>query len=676
MSYLRSSRTTNSTRIMGSKEKKLTQDSAPISIPTWYGKSWHWLLMFGIIILSYLTYSPGFSEEKEFTNWDDPGYIVNQPLIKTQDADSSALLWKPSTEVMLNYHPITMWTLAKNYASAELDIQAYFKTNLFIHTLNAVLVFILLFSLANGSVFVSFFGALLFAIHPMHVESVAWISERKDVLYTFFFLLSLLSYLRYLRLGKFTWLLVCLLLFAGSCFSKAMAVPLPFVLILLDLLKGRAFTWKTIAEKIPFLLIAIWFGLNALEIQSKGAITDFDFFTGWQRIMFASYGFCVYWIKFFVPYGLSAFYPYPNLEKLDELPFYFQLAPFAIVVFGLSLLLWTWKKKKEAFKISVFSLGFFTLMVALVLQFISVGAAITADRYTYIPYIGSAFLVLYFIDNWSLKTRFPYVVSGVFFLYTLLLMNQAYERTEVWTNSATLWSDVIEKYPFKLKENGKEVKVLQTGAEVAYKNRGNYYREHGDSVSAMRDYSVLVKARVKDPLIYSNVGNMYALLNQYDSSLYMYNLALERNPKSFDVHLNRGITFVKMSNYQSAVKDFIMALKIRPNDVNALVNLCAATLNGKMYDKCISYSVQLEKIAPQRWESYFYLGTAYVNQAKFKLGADALEKAITLNPNDPYAWYNAGIAQQQIGATEKAKSYLLKAKALNYPVSDQVINSL
>jgi hypothetical protein len=130
---------------MGSKEKKLTQDSS-VSEVRWYGKSSHILLLALLVIATYITFSPGFSPEKQFTNWDDLGYVVNQPLIKTQDADSSALLWKPSTEVMLNYHPITMWTLAKNYASAELDIQPYFQTNLFLHCCNAILVFILLFN--------------------------------------------------------------------------------------------------------------------------------------------------------------------------------------------------------------------------------------------------------------------------------------------------------------------------------------------------------------------------------------------------------------------------------------------------------------------------------------------------------------------------------------------------
>ena len=660
---------------MGLKEKKLTQDSLEVR-PKWHGKSSNLLLLVILVFCTYFTYSPGFSSEKEFTNWDDLGYVVNQPLIKTQDADSSALLWKPSTEVMLNYHPITMWTLAKNYDSAALDIQPYFQTNLFLHCLNALFVFILLFHLANGSLFVAFFGALLFAIHPMHVESVAWISERKDVLYTFFFLLSLLSYLRFQRKLNYVWLIICFGLFILSCLSKAMAVPLPFVFILLDYLKGRKINWKSLLEKVPFIAVAIWFGLNALEIQSKGAITDFDFFTSWQRIMFASYGYLSYWVKFFVPVGLSAFYPYPNLDRLDELPFYFTLAPFVLLFSMAGILFLSWKKNLETFKMSVFGIGFFALMVALVLQFISVGAAITADRYSYLPYIGISLLFLMLLENWKVFLRLKKWIIGGMILYSVVLMSAAFERTKVWTNSGTLWSDVIEKYPFVLKENGGKVEVLQTGAEVAYKNRGNFYRENGDSTSAMKDYLVLVKAHVKDPLIYSNVGNMYALMNQFDSSLQMYNLALERNPISFDVFMNRGITYVKMLDYPHAASDFNAALKIKKDDIGTLVNLCAAYLNGKMYFECIATSEQLKKINPNRWESYFYLGTANVNLGKYKLGAESLEKAIELNPTDPYTWFNAGIAQQQIGNKEKAKNYILKAKSLNYPVSDLLLNSL
>ncbi|MFM6934898.1 MAG: tetratricopeptide repeat protein [Flavobacteriales bacterium] len=660
---------------MGSKEKKLTQDSLAIR-PKWYGSSNNFILLFILIVATYFTYSPGFSPEKEFTNWDDLGYVVNQPLIQTQDADSAALLWKPSTEVMLNYHPITMWTLAKNYEAASLDIQPYFQTNLFLHVANALLVFFLLFNLANGSIFVSFFGALLFAIHPMHVESVAWISERKDVLYTFFFLWALLAYLRYQGTQKITWLLISFALFLLSCFSKAMAVPLPFVLLLLDYYVGRKINWKSILEKIPFIAVAIWFGLNALAIQSKGAITDFDFFTSWQRIIFASYGFLSYWVKFFVPVGLSAFYPYPNLDKLNEMPIYFTLAPFALFIIIVGILFLSWKKGLETFKISLFGIGFFGLMVALVLQFISVGAAITADRYSYIPYIGLSLMILLLLEKWTLfqKIKKGVVVSLV--LFCAALMFSSFERTKVWTNSGTLWTDVIEKHPFVLEENGKKVDVVQTGAEVAYKNRGNYYREHGDSSAAMKDYMVLVKARVKDPLIYSNVGNMYALMNQFDSSLQMYTMALERNPKAFDVYMNRGITYVKMLDYKHATADFNAALNIKKDDVNTLVNLCAAYLNGKMFDDCIRTCKKLEKVNPNRWESYFYLGTAYVNQGKYSLGASSLEKAISMNPNDPYAWYNAGIAQQQIGNKEKAKSYILKAKSLNYPVTDAILNSL
>ncbi len=119
-----------------------------------------------------------------------------------------------------------------------------------------------------------------------------------------------------------------------------------------------------------------------------------------------------------------------------------------------------------------------------------------------------------------------------------------------------------------------------------------------------------------------------------------------------------------------------MALKINKDDLGALINLCAAYLNGKMYEECIAASERMKKQAPNRWESYFYMGTAFVNLGKYQQGAESLEKAIELNPSDPFAWYNAGIAQQQIGNKTKAKNYLLKAKSLNYPVPEAVINSL
>ena len=131
-----------------------------------------------------------------------------------------------------------------------------------------------------------------------------------------------------------------------------------------------------------------------------------------------------------------------------------------------------------------------------------------------------------------------------------------------------------------------------------------------------------------------------------------------------------------MLDNKNAIKDFKNALKLRPNDVTSLINLCAAQLNSKNYNACIKTSENLSRVAPNRWEPHFYQGTAYVNQGKYNLGAASLEKAIALNQNDAYVWFNAGIAQQQIGNKEKARTYILKAKSLNYPVSDDLLNSL
>lgn len=131
-----------------------------------------------------------------------------------------------------------------------------------------------------------------------------------------------------------------------------------------------------------------------------------------------------------------------------------------------------------------------------------------------------------------------------------------------------------------------------------------------------------------------------------------------------------------MLDYKKALNDFKNALKIRPNDVPSFINICAAELNSKNYTACIKYSAKLAQIAPNRWEPHFYQGTAYVNQGNYQLGKVSLEKAIALNQNDPFIWYNAGIAYQQIGNKEKARNYILKAKSLNYPVSDALLNSL
>jgi len=256
-----------------------------------------------VLAVTAACFTPALSPRKEFTNWDDPGYVTDQPLVRTLSADTLRRMFDPATHVMFNYHPLTVLSLALDHRRAGLDVRAYAATNLALHLLNTLLVAALLSGLSGRAV-VGALGALWFGIHPMHVESVAWISGRKDLLYGLFFLAACLAYLRYLDGGRARWLGVAFAAFVLSCLSKAMAVPLSVVLLLLYAYRGRRITARVLLEKLPFVVVALWIGWVAIGLQPIATFRRFDAPT---RVEVAAYAFLGYGAKLVVPHGLSAF---------------------------------------------------------------------------------------------------------------------------------------------------------------------------------------------------------------------------------------------------------------------------------------------------------------------------------------------------------------------------------
>jgi tetratricopeptide (TPR) repeat protein len=641
----------------------------PIADKPWYKNSSQLIMVAAVLIITYICYSPALSSKKEFTNWDDPGYVLEQPLVKNLSSENLKTLFKPSTGVMLNYHPLTMITLALNYHYSKLDAKPYVLTNILIHLLNTLLVFIFIFLLSQRQFWIAALSALWFGTHPMHVESVAWIAERKDVLYTFFFLLSCIVYLRYIQLDKKAFLFLCFLFFVCSCLSKAMATPLPFVLLLIDFYKKRRWNLAVAAEKIPFLLLALWVGWNAVKIQSQGAIADYQTFSTVQRFMFASYGFLMYLLKLFLPLNLSAIYPYPTLDNNNGLPLIFALSPFiAILIVVIPFLLL--RKKKESLRTLIFGFGFYALMVALVLQFISVGIAIIADRYSYIPYIGIFFVLAYFVNEMlkNKKTKSAAIVlAGAYSVFTIVL---CYGRVPVWTNSETLFSDVIEKYPYKYSQNGNLVTVTEVGVETAYKNRGNYYREHDMMDKAFDDYNVLVTVHSKEPGSYSNMGNMYAMRQQYDKSLAMYSEALVLAPEDYDTYMNRGVTLGIMSRHAEAEKDFEKASTLRPNAEVPLEKVAFENLQMKNFPKVLETCTRLLQMNPRNFSGYYYRGIINSNQGKNAEASVDFQNAVAIRPDYPEAWFNYSLVLQQTGKYNEALNAAEKAKAMGFAAAN------
>ena len=314
-----------------------------------------------------------------FVNWDDEYYVVSNALLR--GPQWIGIFTRP---VVSNYHPLTVLSLAANYAISGAEPWSYLLFSLLLHLANTVLVFWFAWLLSDKKGWVALFTALLFGIHPMHVESVAWISERKDVLYTLFFLLSLIAYWKYLQTDRSAAYWACFLLFACSLLSKPAAIVLPLVLLLLDYWKERPFTRRVVLEKIPFFLVGGLFAVVTLKLQSVTAMSSLDLYPFWVRLFFASYAIMVYFAWFFVPYPLSAFHPFP---LPDHLGWTVYLSP--IFLLALIFLIWHFRKNR----VVVFGLLFFLVNILLVLQLVPIGFTIVSERYTYVPYIGLAFLV-------------------------------------------------------------------------------------------------------------------------------------------------------------------------------------------------------------------------------------------------------------------------------------------
>ncbi len=525
-----------------------------------------WLCAIGIALLTLLCYMPVFSGSKEFTNWDDGGYVTAQPLVTSLSSANIQKMFDPKSVVMFNYHPLTVLSLAIDYQRGfdedlnTISIAPFVHTNMLFHLFNTILVLLFIYRLSKGNLMAAGICALLFGIHPMHVESVAWISERKDVLYCFFFLLSALTYLRYLDHKKITLLGLSVLFFILSCLCKAMAVPLPFVLLLTDYLYRRRFDIRLLLEKVPYIIVAVIMGIFTVSAQ-KSAIADFAAFTIPQRLEFAGAAFCTYWLKLLLPLQLSAYYPYPDFP-LPALYFLAPLIALALIILPLVLL---FRKDKEIFRVAVWGIGFFILMIALVLQVVSVGSALMADRYTYVSSIGLFFPAGICFAQLVSRPRFRQIAIAAGSLMLVFYAVQAYRRILVWDNSGALWADVIHQYPIKEKD-GKQVNL---NAKTAYKNMGDYYVSAGNYDSAFHYYNTLAIAGTRDAEVWANLGNIYILNKDAKNALGALDRSAALDPANSNTWLTRAVVLANTGNLAEGVKSLDKAIELKPGDTQA-----------------------------------------------------------------------------------------------------------
>ena len=595
--------------------------------------------IFLLTILVLVTFWESF--DNNFVDWDDYTYVVDNNLVRNPEETTLKEVFTKT--VSLNYHPLTILTLRWNNNKCSncpegISPAPFIRWNVIIHILNTLLVFILIYFLSKKKVLVAFIVAALFGVHPMHVESVAWISERKDVLYTFFFLSGLITYIKYLNVTdnnkkKFIWLAATFALFVISCLSKAMAVVFPLVLLLIKFWQYQptgnnqvkesikeTISLKNIIPLIPFFVTSLIFGIVAISINKLNT------FTILHRIQFATYGFLMYIVKFFFPGNQLAIYPYPSQAEYDTatIGLLLKLAPFAFIL--LSVLVAYSLRKTKLF---VFGMGFFLVTIIMVLQLISVGVAIMADRYTYLPYIGLAFIPAMLIGDKVMLKRIPIFVFTCVFIIVMIFL--ARRQTSVWRNSETLWSKVIDKYPAM--ETARSIRGIywEKKAEKAPNAQTQNYFED----KAFEDFKIAIKAGTPRADVYEGAGCIYGKWGDLNNALFCFNNAIRLKPQKGSAYFNRALTLSKLNNNEGAIKDYNLALVYQPQRaLQILTNRYILFLSTGKFKEATQDLDYLISVDGNNFIFYYNRAQARTQLNDIQGAISDYKKVLTLQPND------------------------------------------
>lgn len=628
-----------------------------------------WLPALLIAFTTFLVYLPAL--QNGFVNWDDNVYVYEN--INIQSIDLNFFKWIFTAEANPTWHPLTLLTIGIDYAVWGLNPLGYHLTNIVIHALNTFLVFLLTINLMKTvthkkALSAAFITALLFGIHPVHVESVAWISERKDVLCALFFLLTILLYLRYAstetRRRRQVYYAFCLILFALALMSKPMAVTIPVVLLIIDYYPLRRFSLNPKAvlfEKTPFLILSLLSSMITIYAQQMGgALRPLDQYSFSMRLLVAVHSYLFYLIKMLVPIDLAPFYPYPHETEIFAFMYFFA----AIILIAITLFC---VKTSKKFYLTCWLFYIFTLIPAI--GIVKVGDFAAADRYTYLPSLGPFLLIGLGVgtafERYSGRSRKALIVF--LFLLTALLLNKTVTQIALWKDSITLWSHEIRLFPntadlaynnrgsnyVKLGRYQEAISDYDMAVKInpkypdAYYNRGKLCKELGDYQQAMKEYSIAIELNPKYVNAYNNRGNLYFELRDAPQAIRDYNTAIQLNPRNVDAYTNRGNMYNVMGDFQEAIANYSKAIGLNPRYTAAYSNRGFAYSNLKDQLRAVKdYSIAIE-LDPKNSIAYKLRGVSYGNMGNFRQASLDLRAALELNPRDTEAQHYLRLAQDK-----------------------------
>ena len=553
----------------------------------------------------------------------------------------------------------------------------YHTLSLALHTLNVVLVFIFLRQL-TGRHWAAFFAALLFAVHPMQVEAVSWAAALSTVLFSTFYLTSLLAYLQWRRSPTPLWLGFSVAAFVAACLSKSAAVTLPFVLLAMEffyLSKNQLMQkWLSI---VPFLPFALIFGINTFVTRaqeghdieaSSAAFSALDrFWMVCQTILF-------YPVKLIFPLSFSVAYPFVKMHGSWDWTYY--AAPFTLA----ALAFLVWKKGRNQSDL-LFGLSLYLLPLVVMLPFRTVGSfELRSDRYVYLSCIGLFFLAAIFLE----KTK-PVLRSSIMVALAAAFGFLAFQQTSVWKDGVALFKNCTEKTPesslcqcnlaynqlISLDFQGavyhySEALKYDPATIEAYNGRGQAYFQLKQIPQALDDFTKAIQAGIETPKLFLNRGKCLVMLSRPAEAIPDLNRSIELEPKSAEAFYFRAIAHEKTGNTENAIRDYGSAIQLNPNYVEALVNRGLQHYNGGHPDEAVADYTSALRIAAQQVQPMILTNraNAYLQTGKLNEALEDVNKALTINPNYPRAYQTRGAIFTRLGQPGKAQADLQKSQQL------------
>ncbi len=565
----------------------------------------------------------------DFVGYDDELYVTENLHVQ-KGVSLEGIKWAFTTFHSANWHPLTWLSHMLDCELYGLNPAGHHLTNIEFHIANALLLFIILFKI-TGAIWRSAFVATLFALHPLHVESVAWVSERKDVLSTFFGLLAIAAYSRYVINSSAKYYILVIAFLSLGLMAKPMLVTIPFVLLLLDFWPLERFQYQRdfyftsektrgdalrrnlqiILEKIPLVIpVVISCIVTFIAQKSEGAVKSIGALPLKSRIANTFVSYVNYVLKAIWPHKLAVFYPHPG----NTLPLWQSVGGALLIIvvcYGA-----IWKAKKYPF----IPVGLFWYLGTLVpvIGLVQVGNQAMADRYTYIPLIGIFIIVSWGAPELFKEWRFQKIFLGISAAILLVALSwKSFFQLNSWKNGIVLFEHAVS---------------VTDNNYLAHNNLGKAY-ESIDLDKAVSHYEKAVKIRPDDEMVFFNLGNAFLEKGNIDDAVRHYLKALNIKPDYPAALNNLGGALVKKGDYDEAIYYFKTAIRTESKEADARMNLASVLfLKGKP-DEAISQYRKILQTEPENADTHYNLAYVLSFQNKIKEAVLHYKEAIRIDQN-------------------------------------------